>query len=361
MVTGDQGYIGVVLAPLLQQAGHDVVGLDTCLFAECGFGAEEPCVRSIRKDVRQLKPADLDGFEAVVHLAGISNDPLGDLNPRCTLEINHRASMRLARLAKQAGVSRFIFSSSCSTYGGGGDDLLDENAPLNPVTAYAVSKVRVERDVAALADDRFSPTFLRNATAYGVSCRLRADLVLNNLVGWAFTTGRVLIKSNGTPWRPIVHIEDISRAFLAVLEAPRWLVHGQVFNVGITEENYRVRALAEIVRETVPGCRTEYAEGAGPDKRCYRVDCSKIGRMVPGFQPQWNARRGAEQLYQAYRRFNLSLEDLEGSRYMRIQTVKILQQSGRLDASLRWVEGTESMGAQTQGSNARANPGLPAV
>jgi nucleoside-diphosphate-sugar epimerase len=282
--------------------------------------------------------SDLEGFDAVLHLAGISNDPLGDLNPECTLEINHRASVRLAETAKQAGVLRFIFSSSCSTYGAAGDDLLDEQAEFNPVTSYGVSKVLVEQDVARLADANFSPTFLRNATAYGVSSRLRADLVLNNLVGWASTTGRVLIKSDGTPWRPIVHIEDISRAFVAALEAPREAVHGEAFNVGITEENYRVRELAEIVRETVPNCRVEYAEGAGPDKRCYRVDCSKIRKMLPGFRPQWNARRGAEQLYRAYSEIGLTLEDLEGAKYMRIQRVRCLQEAGRLDSMLRWVQ-----------------------
>jgi len=338
LVTGHEGYIGVVLVSLLREAGHDVVGFDSCLFKDCTFGSDPLPVPLIRKDVRDAATSDLEGFDAVLHLAGISNDPLGDLNPECTLEINHRASVRLAELAKQAGVSRFIFSSSCSTYGAAGDDLLDEEADFNPVTSYGVSKVRVEQDVARLADANFSPTFLRNATAYGVSCRLRADLVLNNLVGWAVATGRVLIKSDGTPWRPIVHIEDISRAFVAALEASRKVVHGQAFNVGITEENYRVRELAEIVRETVPNCRIEYAEGAGPDKRCYRVDCRKIAKVLPAFKPQWNARRGAEQLYQAYRELRLTLDDLEGAKYMRIQRVRRLQEAGRLDSMLRWVD-----------------------
>jgi nucleoside-diphosphate-sugar epimerase len=347
--------------PMLEQAGHEVVGLDSGLFEDCTFGPEPPSVPLVSKDVREVTASDLEGFEAVLHLAGISNDPLGDLNPQCTLEINHRASVRLAQLAKQAGVSRFVFSSSCSTYGAAGDDLLHEGAAFHPVTAYGRSKVLVEEDVGQLADSSFSPTFLRNATAYGVSCRLRADLVLNNLVGWAFTTGQVLIKSDGTPWRPIVHIEDISRAFLAVLEAPRALVHNQAFNVGITEENYRVRELAAIVQETVPGCRVHYAEGAGPDKRCYRVDCSKISRTLPAFRPQWNARRGVEQLYQAYRTVGLTLEDLEGAKYMRIQRVRQLQQAGRLDSMLYWVNGAAAAGAHQREWDAQFNYRVPAV
>ena len=276
MVTGHQGYIGTVLVPMLQERGYDVVGLDSDLFEDCTFGEDPVVIPSLRKDVRDVEQGDLEGVDAVLHLAGLSNDPLGDYQPGLTEKINHEASVRLAQLAKQAGVSRYIFSSSCSNYGAGGDDMIDESGALNPVTPYGVSKVMVERDVRELASDDFSPTFLRNATAYGVSPRLRFDLVLNNLVAWAFTTGLVYLKSDGTPWRPIVHIRDISAAFIAALEAPRELIHNEVFNVGRSEENFRIREIAEIVIETVPGSRLEFAPDAGPDKRNYRVNSDKI-------------------------------------------------------------------------------------
>lgn len=345
LVTGHNGYIGTILTPLLRAAGHEVVGLDSDLFEQSTFGTEVPVIPSIHKDVRDVQLEELEGIDAVMHLAGLSNDPLGDLNPTLTYDINHAASVRLAKLAKDAGISRFIFSSSCSTYGASGDDMLDENANFNPVTPYGKSKVMVEQDVAPLADDNFSPTYLRNATAYGVSPRLRFDLVLNNLVAWALTTGQIYMKSDGTPWRPIVHIEDISRAFLAVLEAPRELVHNQAFNVGRTTENYRISELAEIVHDVVPNSRIEYAEGAGPDKRCYRVDCSLITDILPNFQPQWDARRGAQELYDAYRQVDLHVEDFEGPRYKRIDHIKHLISSGQLDTSLRWREQAVSVGA----------------
>ena len=342
LVTGHNGYVGTVMIPLLVKAGHDVVGYDTNLYQGSTFGAEKiTSIPSVNKDIRDISRQDLEGFEAVIHLAGLSNDPLGDLNPALTDEINFRASVRLAKLAKEAGITRFIFSSSCSNYGAGVNDWLDEQSGFNPVTPYGHSKVNVEKEVSQMADDDFSPTFLRSGTAYGVSPRLRFDLVLNNLTAWAFCTGRVFLKSDGTPWRPIVHIEDMSRAFLAALEAPRETVHNEAFNVGRSSENYQIRQLAEIVAAAVPGSRVEYAEGAGPDKRNYRVNCDKIVNTLPNYQPTWTAAKGAQELYEAYKDVGLKLEEFEGPRYRRIHHIKMLLSKSRLDQNLRWVAETE--------------------
>jgi nucleoside-diphosphate-sugar epimerase len=337
LLTGHDGYIGHVLTPMLLERGHEVTGLDSCLYEGCGFApARAMSIPVIRKDVREVALDDLRGFDAVVHLAGISNDPLGDLSPQTTYAINHEASVRLARLAKQAGVQRFVFSSSCSNYGAAGDSYLDETASFNPVTPYAESKVWTERDVAPLADDSFTPTFLRSSTAFGVSTRLRGDLVVNNLVGYAVTSGEVLIKSDGMPWRPLVHIEDISRAFTAVLEAPREVVHNEAFNVGTTAENYRVREIAQMVAEVVPNSKVTYAGDASPDKRNYRVNCDKISRVLPSFKPQWTVRKGVEEVYAAYCRHGTTSADFLSSNFVRLKKIRELQNAGRLDDTLSW-------------------------
>lgn len=337
LVTGHNGYIGSVLAPFIAAAGHDVVGLDTYLFEDCTFGQDSEAIEAMRLDVRDVRATDLEGFDAIIHLAALSNDPLGNVNPQCTYDINHLASVHLARMAKEAGVRRYLFASSCSLYGVAGDALLTEDAAFNPITPYGESKVRVEQDVALLADERFSPTFLRNATAYGLSPRLRADVVVNNLVGAAYTTGEILIQSDGSPWRPLVHIEDISRAFLCVLQAPLDLVHNQAFNVGRTEENYRVRELAQMVCEIVPGSRVRYAEGGGPDPRCYRVDGDRLPRVLPDFQPQWTVRAGMKQLHEGFRRNRLTHDQFMGDHFLRIKHILKLQAEGQVDSSLRWV------------------------
>lgn len=338
LVTGHSGYIGTILSQMLLQSGHQVVGIDIDLYTKCTFGldiaAPIPCIDC---DIRELTVAQLKGFDAIAHLAGVCNDPLGDLLPETTYALNEKATIRLAELAIKAGVGRFILSSSCGVYGAALQDWVDETSPANPVTPYSASKYQAERGLLALATDKFSPVLLRSATAYGFSPRIRFDLVLNNLVAYALTSKRVFLKSDGMAWRPIVHVADISRAFIAAIEAPRETVHSQVFNVGITTENYRVREIAEIVRRTVPESSITYAEGAGPDKRSYRVDCSKIAMQLPKFRPQWTADAGAKELYARYSEFGLAADDFEGPRYQRLAYLKLLLSSGFLDASLRWL------------------------
>jgi nucleoside-diphosphate-sugar epimerase len=337
-VTGHHGYIGSVLAPLLRAAGHDIVGFDTFLYEGCDFGESDPFEPSQRLDVRDVSTDALRGFDAVVHLAALSNDPVGDLNSDWTVAINGDATVSLARAARSAGVRRFIFASSCSMYGAAeGDSALDESAPLRPLTAYAESKVAAEAGLRELAGDDFLPISMRNATVYGVSPRLRLDVVLNNLVAWADTTGSIRMQSDGTPWRPLVHVRDVARAALALLTAPAELVGGEAFNVGSADQNYRIGELAEIVQQRLPECDITYADGAGSDPRSYRVDFSKLESTLPDFHCEWGAERGADELARAFAEIGLSADDLHGDRFLRLGRIKALLVSGSLDSRLRWT------------------------
>ena len=337
LLTGHRGYVGAVLTPMLLEAGHDVVGLDTDLYRASTFGpADFADVATIEQDIRDAGPEVFDGIDAVVHLAGLSNDPLGDLNAGLTADINHQASVHLAETAKARGVERFVFSSSCSNYGAGVDAWLTEESAFNPVTPYGHSKVDVEADLHHLADDDFSPTYLRSGTAYGFSPRLRFDLVINNLTAWAVCTGAVRLKSDGSPWRPVVHVRDMAAAFVAALETPRERVHDEAFNVGRTSENYQIRDLAEIIAGVVPGSEVSFADGASADVRDYRVNCDKILDAMPTFQPEWTAERGAIELRDAYNRIGVELDEFEGPRYRRVDHIRQLIHEDRLDADLRW-------------------------
>ncbi len=345
MVTGHDGYIGTVLVPMLIEGGHHVVGLDSGLFRSCGFGPEPPAVEELLIDIRDVEPRHFEGIDVVMHLAGLSNDPSGDLNPEATDDINHRATIRVAEAAKAAGVERFLFSSSCSIYGAQGDDELTESASFAPVTPYGRSKEQAEADLVPMADDAFSPVYLRNATAYGVSARLRGDLAVNNLTGFAHSTGKVFLKSDGSSWRPLVHIEDIARAFCALAVADRSLVHNEAFNVGATAENYQIRDVAQIVAEVVPDCEVTLSDQAFNDPRNYRVNCDKLATLIPDARPRWTVRRGVEQLRDAMVEHGLTLEQLEGPRYRRDQHLRALQEQDRIDEALHWIH-AESEGAR---------------
>ncbi len=314
-----------------------MIGCDTNLFDQADFapGGAILGVPNLGRDIRDLKVDDLKGFDAVVHLAALSNDPLGQLRPGLTQQINHKGTIHLAKLAKAAGVTRFVFASSCSNYGRAGEDFVDENGQLNPQTDYGVSKVLAERDLKPLADDMFTPTFLRFATAYGASPRMRFDIVLNNLVAHAYTSGKILMMSDGSPWRPIVHVEDMAGAFLATLKADRDIISGEAFNVCRTENNYQIRDLAEIVADTVPGAKIDYVADAGPDNRSYRVSSAKIEKYIPGFKPKWDASLGAQQLYEAVKASDLKIEDFEGRKYKRLAQLEALLQEDQLDQDFR--------------------------
>ena len=343
LVTGNRGYIGSVMVPMLQAAGFEVIGLDSDLFEGSVFGEAAitggiPNIPYLRKDIRDIDLSDLKGVDAIVHLCALSNDPLGNLNPKVTYEINQEGSVRLAKLAKKAGIQRFVFSSSCSVYGASSSEIVNEESEVNPLTPYAISKVLAEERIKKFADSNFCPTFLRSSTAYGLSPMLRFDLVVNNFVAWSYTKGTVLLKSDGSAWRPFIHIEDISRAFVTVLNAPHDLVRGQIFNVGKNEENYRIREVAEIVERIVPNSRIGYVEGAEADSRSYKVEFDKIARVLPDFRPKWSVISGAKQLYDAYAKVGLLVEDFEGPRYRRILNLKNSLRSGRLDSNLRRLD-----------------------
>lgn len=335
LVTGHKGYIGSALVPPLLAKGYEVVGLDADFFVSAAV-EDLPDIREIRRDIRDVKEGDLEGIDAVMHLAALSNDPVGDLNAGLTEEINYNASVRLANLARRVGAQRFIYSSSCSNYGAAGGNMMTEESPLNPVTAYGRSKVMTEDAVRKLAADAFSPVFLRNATAYGVSPRFRCDLVVNNMVAWAFTTGRIRILSDGMPWRPLVHVNDIANAFIAALEAPKDVVHNETFNIGRTEENYQVRQVADIIAEAMPGVLIEYAGRGGPDKRDYRVSFKKAESRLSGFVPRWTVRSTVAELVDFCAKAKMTVEDIDGPRFARIARIKHLLATGAVDSQLRW-------------------------
>ncbi|TPE48405.1 NAD-dependent epimerase/dehydratase family protein [Amaricoccus solimangrovi] len=338
LLTGADGYIGAIMGPKLIEAGHDVTGIDTGYYRR-GWLFDDAKIhpRVVSKDLRRIESADLEGFDAVVHLSELSNDPIGENDPGLTMAINHEGSVALAKKAREAGVKRFVYASSCSTYGAGGDGMRTEESELAPQTAYAKCKILVERDVRDLADETFTPVFMRNATAYGASPRQRFDIVLNNLAGFAHTIGEIRMTSDGSPWRPIVHIEDICQAMLCALTADREAVSGESFNVGADSENYRIREIAEIVAKTFPGCELTIGESGG-DTRSYRVSFAKIRAHMPEFETSWTAERGARQLRAMFERIGLTREMFEAEPFTRLREIKHLRATNQIDPTLYWTK-----------------------
>jgi nucleoside-diphosphate-sugar epimerase len=336
LVTGTEGYIGALLAPLLMRHGHEVLGVDTG-FYKVGwlYHGTDLSAKTLNKDIRHISAEDLVGIDAVVHMAELSNDPAGQLAPHITYEINHKGSVRLAELAKAAGINRFIYTSSCSVYGIASEAVVSETSPVNPQTAYAKCKTLVEQDVSPLASDEFSPTFLRNATAYGASPRMRFDIVLNNLSGLAWTTQEIKMTSDGTPWRPLVHVLDICQAILCCLEAPREVIHNQVFNVGDSASNYQVKEIAQFVAAAFQGCQLSFGK-SDADNRSYRVSFDKINSQLPGFKCQWNAARGAEQLYTLFSQIDLEKETFFSRGFTRLKQLEYLLRTQQIDENFYW-------------------------
>jgi nucleoside-diphosphate-sugar epimerase len=339
LVTGTEGYIGSILAPILMKSGHEVVGVDTGFYRDGWLYSNHQDTpfqpKMLNKDLRNLEPSDLEGIEAVIHLAELSNDPLGQNNPEVTYKINHQGSVNLAALCKDAGINRFVYTSSCSVYGAGSGDFLDEKSAVNPQTAYAECKVMVEKDVGAMADDSFSPVFLRNATAYGASPRMRFDIVLNDLSGIAWTENKIAMISDGTPWRPLVHVQDICAAIQCAVEAPTSAIHNQIFNVGHSDNNYRVKEIAEIVGGVFPGCEVTFGDSGG-DNRSYRVNFDKIASQLPGFECKWNAESGAQQLKAVYEQINMSSDVFRAKPFTRIKQLVYLIETNQIDRDFFW-------------------------
>ena len=339
LVTGHKGYIGSTLVPMLLKEGHQVTGLDSDLYRKCTVFPGMGKINEIEKDIRHVEPQDVRGFDAIIHLAGLSNDPLGFLNEEITYDINYRASVRLAKMAKDNGVTKFFFASSCSVYGASDSTFLTEDSPYNPVTPYGWSKLKSEKEISELADyDHFNPVFLRASTVYGTAPRIRFDLVLNNLVAWARITGKILLKSDGKPWRPLVHVEDVAHAYVALLNSEKEKIHNQAFNIGLTTENFQVIDLGSLIEEIGPDYELQWSEKSSPDSRCYRVDCNKIAREIKSFKPQWTVRKGIHQLIKDYSNVNIELTEVEGPKYCRVEHIKMLIQEGKLDDQLMWKQ-----------------------